>query len=170
MSIVAGNKALNGQGPHLTCHHAVARRRAASPLQVAKDGYPGFDAGLGLNPVTDFDCVAGAFRDNHNIMRLAAVVAFQQTARHISVEIHLHFGNQYDFCPAGHAHIQRDITSAPAHDLDAAAALMRCGRIAQFVDGTHGRVQCSVIADRVLRTADVIVYGTRYADDRKTHS
>ena len=71
--------------------------------------------------------------------------------------------HQHCRCAHSHAHIQRQITGAVAHDLHHGAALMGLHGVPQPVDALHRRVGGGIEADGVVGTDDIVVDGTRDA-------
>ena len=61
--------------------------------------------------------------------------------------------------------VQSQEAGVAAHDLDEEEALVRCGRVADFVDTLHDGVQGRVIADGGVGAVEVVVDRAGKADD-----
>ena len=75
------------------------------------------------------------------------------------VHTHLGFGNHHDFGPAPDGARNGDVARVAAHYLHKKAAVVRVGRVPNFVDAVQRRVHGRVVANRVIGTVQVVVYG-----------
>ena len=134
-------------------------RRRPAALDMPQDR----DAGVVLRELLldTFGQCRGAARlgvfghdDDRRVLALAEAVVdeFGQL-----VDLGVHFGDDSRFGTRGDGAVQRQVTRRMSHHLDEEEALVARCRIAQFVDRLHDRVQRRVVADRRVRTPEVVV-------------
>ena len=82
------------------------------------------------------------------------------------IDLRVHLGNDRGFGSRSDRPVQRQIAGRMSHNLDEEEAFMAGSRIAQFVHRLDDRIERRIVADRSVRTAQVVIDRTRQADDR----
>ena len=110
--------------------------------------------------------MADALGNDDDEVALAGLLGLSDLVQNVALHIEFLLRQQDSHSTGGNGHIQGDVTSVAAHDLNHTAAVMALGGVAQLVDhlqcGIHGRI----IANGVIGAGDIIVNGAGQTDHR----
>ena len=132
---------------------------AAAPLDVAQNGDAGVQPQLLFDLLAHGHAAGGALSHHDHKVGLAADAGAADLLSHVLFKVVGALGHQHGGGADGHAHIQRQITGAVAHDLHHGAALVGLHGVAELVHTLHGGVGRGVEADGVVGADDVVVDG-----------
>ena len=142
---------------------------------MSQDGDPSFKAGLfpdefpypkagALTVLSRPRRAIGTFRDDNYAMGFAPLVAVHNPTTHI-IEVEGNLGHQNRFRASGKARMEGNEARVTAHHFNYVDPLVGGGSIPDLVDRVHHRIGCRVEPDRLIGAYQIIVDGSRNAND-----